>query len=105
MAGGDKTKVDDYISAEKYIQHNKEVADGLGAARGFLLQDNNPLVYRKIVLLVGQGNFVASLCEAAWQGKPMAQVDIFRLESGKIVEHWDNVEPVPEGPQPNSGKF
>ena len=40
-----------------------------------------------------------------WDDAEYAQVDIFRIAEGLIVEHWDNVEPVPDGPQPNSGKF
>jgi len=47
---------------------------------------------------------VATLCKANWEGKPYAQVDIFRIENGLVVEHWDNVEPVPEE-SVNSGKF
>ena len=60
----------------------------------------------EIFLLVGQGNFVATLCKAFWEGQPFAQVDIFRFEEGKVVEHWDNAEPVPpEEEWVNSGKF
>ena len=54
--------------------------------------------------LVGQGNFVATLCRANWDGAPLAQVGIFRLEDGMIVEHWGNFEPVPEN-DVNGGKF
>ena len=55
---------------------------------------------------MGQGNFVATLCKASWKGQSLAQVDIFRLEAGKVVEHWDNAEPVPpEEEVINSGKF
>lgn len=57
--------------------------------------EDRQLTYDKIVLIVGRGNFVATLCNANWEGNPLAQVDIVRLEGGKIVEHWDNVEPVP----------
>jgi predicted SnoaL-like aldol condensation-catalyzing enzyme len=35
----------------------------------------------------------------------MATFDLFRVADGLIVEHWDNSELVPDGPQPNSGKF
>ena len=42
--------------------------------------------------------------ELTWDGAPLAQVDIFRLEDGMIVEHWDNFEPVPEN-DVNGGKF
>jgi len=35
-----------------------------------------------------------------------AQIDIFRIENGKVVEHWDNVESVPPKEEwVNSGKF
>jgi len=50
-----------------------------------------------VVLLVGQGNFVATLSKALWEGQPYAQVDIFRIENGEVVEHWDNVENYPSG--------
>ncbi len=104
MPGGDVSKVDDYIAPE-YFQHNPQVPDGLEAFRPLLNDPNRPLWYHDIVLLVGQGNFVATLCRATWEHTEYAQVDIFRVEDGRIVEHWDNVEPVPQGPQPNSGKF
>jgi predicted SnoaL-like aldol condensation-catalyzing enzyme len=91
-------KIDDYISNEQYIQHNAEVP--------LALAEDRPLIYQEIVLLVGQGNFVATLCKASWKGQPLAQVDIFRLETGKVVEHWDNAEPVPPAEEwVNSGKF
>ena len=104
--GGDPTKIDDYISAATYIQHNKDVADGLEHFKPLALAENKPLVYTDLHLLVGCGNFVATLCRAEWEGSPLAQVDIFRLENGKVVEHWDNSEPVPPKEEwVNSGKF
>ena len=106
MVGGDPTKIDAYISAETYIQHNKDVADGLEHFKRLALAEHPPLIYTDLHLLVGCGNFVATLCRAEWEGAPYAQVDIFRLENGKIVEHWDNVEPVsPEETWVNRGKF
>lgn len=65
---------------------------------------DDPPVYQEIVLCVGQGNFVATLCRASRDGQPLCQCDIFRVEDGLIVEHWDNAEPVPSNPV-NSGKF
>lgn len=104
MPGGDPHQIDKYISSEMYIQHNKEVPDGLASFKKLATAPNRPLNYDEIVLLVGKGNFVATLCKANWEGKPYAQVDIFRIENGLVVEHWDNVEPVPEE-SVNSGKF
>ena len=107
MPGGDPSKIVDYV-AEDYIQHNKEVADGREHFLKLASAPNRPLNYSEIVLCVAQGNFVATLCKANWKDDTMdqdyAQVDIFRVENGQVVEHWDNVEPVPENPV-NSGKF
>ena len=107
MEGGDPAKIPDYV-AENYIQHNKDVPDGRAAFMALASAPNRALNYKRIVLLVGQGNFVATLSEANWKddkvNQDYAQVDIFRLENGKVVEHWDNVEPVPEN-DVNSGKF
>jgi predicted SnoaL-like aldol condensation-catalyzing enzyme len=108
MEGGDPSKLSEYISEETYIQHNKEVADGLTHFQELAMMPNRPLKYKEIVLLVGQGNFVATLCRANWNtgeiDQDYAQVDMFRIENGKVVEHWDNVEPVLEN-DVNSGKF
>lgn len=98
--------IDKYISSKQYIQHNADVPDGLSHFKTLALDPNKSLLYQEIVLLVGKGNFVATLCRATREGKPYAQVDIFRIEDGKIVEHWDNAEPVPpENEWVNSGKF
>jgi predicted SnoaL-like aldol condensation-catalyzing enzyme len=106
LVGEEPENIDNYISSEQYIQHNAEVPDGLEHFRPLALAEDKPLVYEEIVLLVGQGNFVATLCRASWEGQPFAQVDLFRIEDGKVVEHWDNAEPVPpEGEWVNSGKF
>ena len=105
MTGGDQSRIDDLID-ERYIQHNAEVADGLAPFKALVTAPDRALIYQDIVLLVGEGNFVATLCKATYDGTPYAQVDIFRLDAGKIVEHWDASEPVPS-PEvaKNSGKF
>ena len=106
MEGGDQGAIDRYISADTYIQHNAGVEDGLAPFKSLVLVPDRPLVYDEIVLLVGQGNFVATLCRARWDGAEQAQVDLFRLQDGLIVEHWDNAEPVPPREEwVNSGKF
>lgn len=104
MKDGNPESVGNYISAETYIQHNPQVGDGLEAFKEKLLAADRSLYYNEIVLLVGKGNFVATLCKAEFGGTDYAQVDVFRIENGLIVEHWDNVEKVPEV-SVNSGKF
>jgi len=106
MPGGNPHNIDQYISAKQYIQHNREVADGLEHFRPLAINSDRPLNYDEIVLLVGQGNFVATLCRAKWQGAPYAQADLFRIKGGLLVEHWDAAEPIgPEKDWVNSGKF
>jgi predicted SnoaL-like aldol condensation-catalyzing enzyme len=108
MEGGNPANITNYISKEQYIQHNKEAADGRDNFYKMANAPNRPLNYKEIVLMVGQGNFVATLSRANWNdgeiNQDYAQVDLFRIENGKVVEHWDNVEPVPEN-DVNGGKF
>ena len=108
MKGGNPDNLPKYISEDQYIQHNKEVVDGLEHFQKLASMPDRPLNYEEIVLMVGQGNFVATLSRANWNDGKLdqdyAQVDIFRIENGKVVEHWDNVEPVPED-DVNGGKF
>ena len=101
--GARPDRIEEYF-AEPYLQHNPNVGDGLDTVRQLAQGENRQLTYDEIVLMVGRGNFVATLCKANWEGNPLAQVDVVRLEDGKIVEHWDNSEPVPEN-DVNSGKF
>lgn len=108
MPGGNPKNITNYISTDQYIQHNKDVGDGVETFLKLASMPNPPLTYQEIVLVVGKGNFVATLSKANWTDDTLnqdyAQVDIFRVENGKVVEHWDNVEPVPEE-NVNSGKF
>jgi len=106
MKGGNPGKIDRYISSDQYIQHNRDVPDGLEPFRELAIAEDRPLVYEEIVLLVGQGNFVATLCQARWEDTPYAQADLFRIEDGPTVEHWDAAEPIgPEAECVNSGTF
>ena len=99
----------DFISSETYINHNPEVADGLEslvAMDAMARERGETLFYREIHRIVGQGNFVVSFAHQVWNGIDYAAFDIFRLEDGLIVEHWDNVETLPaEEDLANSGKF
>lgn len=106
MRGGDPTRAADFIDAGEYTQHSAEVADGLEPFTTLLEDPTRSFWYERIVLTVGRGNFVATLSETSVQDQRHAQVDVFRLAGGKIVEHWDAAEPCPP-PEAlvNSGKF
>ncbi len=83
-----------------YRQHNPTVADGKDAIIGALHQwlPTVPALHYDIVHLVSSGDLVAvhSHVTTSPQDRGMAVVDIFRVENGKVVEHWDVGQPVPE---------
>jgi predicted SnoaL-like aldol condensation-catalyzing enzyme len=106
LIGDAPENIENYISRGQYIQHSAVVPDGLEHVKSPVLAEKQQLHYEEIFLLVGQGNFVATLCKAFSEDQPIAQVDIFRIEEGKIVEHWGNSEPIPPADKlVNSGKF
>ena len=56
--------------------------------------------------MIGQGNHVVSYSKATLNGQEFAVFDIFRIENDKIVEHWDNMEPILARTEwANTGKF
>jgi predicted SnoaL-like aldol condensation-catalyzing enzyme len=44
---------------------------------------------------LAEGNFVLSICEGRLDGQHSSFYDLFRLAKGKIIEHWDTIEPIP----------
>ena len=80
------------------------MANGVAVFQEFMAGPGVDMVYRDVFKIIGQGNFVMVYSQV-FLGQELAVFDIFRVEDDKIVEHWDNMEPMPEGPQPNSGKF
>lgn len=108
--GANPNKITDYISTEQYDQHNpgvKDGLDGLGAALQTLAEAGTPMVYEKNHIVLGKGNFVLSVSEGIFMKEKVAFYDIFRIENGKVVEHWDTVQRIiPESEAMNSnGKF
>jgi len=99
----------DFISSETYINHNPDAPDGVEALIEMdrsARERGETLYYERIHKIIGQGNFVVVLAHQVWNSIDYCAMDIFRLEGGLIVEHWDNVEviPTPEVAR-NSGKF
>lgn len=96
--------LDQFVSKDTYIQHNPQVPNGYEAIEGFLkAQEFN---YDFVFHVMGQGNYVVSYSQATYQGNKLAVFDIFRIENGKIVEHWDNMETIyPHSEWANTGKF
>jgi predicted SnoaL-like aldol condensation-catalyzing enzyme/heme-degrading monooxygenase HmoA len=104
-------KVTTYINPEKYLQHNPAVADGLegfGAAMKYFADNGLVMEYTKLHKILGQGNFVLAMSEGKFgKGDHTAFYDLFRLENGQIVEHWDVISTIPpkEEWKNENGKF
>ncbi|HTU65426.1 MAG TPA: nuclear transport factor 2 family protein [Steroidobacteraceae bacterium] len=94
-----KEGFDTYVG-DKYIQHNPIAADGKEAAvevLGKALQQLPGWTYTiKHAYADGDYAIVHSHVTMKPGDRGMAVVDIFRFEKGKVVEHWDVVQPVPE---------
>lgn len=94
-----KDKMTAYIHPEKYLQHNPAVADGLdgfGAALKYFAENGLVMEYEKVHMVLGEGNFVLAVSEGKFgKGDHTAFYDLFRLENGLIVEHWDVIARIP----------
>jgi len=107
---GEQVDYTQYINPAKYLQHNPQVADGLegfGAFMQYLGENEISFYYTDLHMLVAEGNFVFAASEGVFGDKPTAYFDLFRLEDGLIVEHWDVIADMPSGDLPAGypGKF
>lgn len=99
-------RLSEYVSAESFVQHTADGTDGLENYSRQISANEGGIQYHECFLTVAEGNFVATLNKATKDGQELCQVDLFRLEDGLIVEHWDNAEPVPPRSEwTNNGKF
>ncbi len=108
LQGEDPDRVAEYVSAD-VLQHSPHVEDGLDGLRRYLSQlaeEGRSPQYLKVHHLLGQGNFVVTYSHVRMGEDELAVFDLFRLEGGKIAEHWDVAETIgPPETWNNSGKF
>jgi len=84
----------------RYIQHNPMGADNLEGIKNFIqfLREKMPDAHWEMKRVFADGDYV--ITHGHFVSKPgdrgMAVMDIFRLENGKVVEHWDVGQPIPE---------
>ena len=95
--------------ASDYRQHSPLANAGAEALKDFLnwARATSPLAERRVQRLFVDGDHVTAhvhvIIEQGTRGN--AVVDIFRIEDGRIAEHWDLMQPVPELPPGKPGMF
>jgi len=102
----DKTLVDAFI-AEDYLQHSSLAKPGREALKDWLdfVRAETPQATQKVYRILAEDDHVVSHQHVIrWPGDTgFAVMDIFRIENGKIVEHWDVVQELSADPvNPNS---
>jgi predicted SnoaL-like aldol condensation-catalyzing enzyme len=90
-------RIEEFIEAAHYAQHASKIGDGIARLRDRIASvakegGRLDLVPRRFV---AEGNFVLVLSAGDLPSGPTALYDLFRVENGRIVEHWDVLTPIP----------
>lgn len=108
MQGKNPEKTASYFDGNKYIQHNISIADGLdglGAALKALAEQGIQMIYDKTHFVLACGDYALGISEGTFGGAHTSYYDLWRVENGKIAEHWDVMETISDNPQNDNGKF
>jgi predicted SnoaL-like aldol condensation-catalyzing enzyme len=110
LVNGKMDKLAGYFDGDNYIQHNPLIPDqlsGLGKALGEWAKQGITMKYDRIHKVLGEGDFVLVVSEGHLGGKHDSFYDLFRVENGKIAEHWDVIEEIParEAWKNRNGKY
>jgi len=101
-------RMSDYINSESYKQHNPMIGDGLDALKDAfddLAAQGMSINYQKIHRIIADGNYVFLMAEGKMGSVATAFFDLFRLDEGIIVEHWDIIAPIEISGVHQNGKF
>ena len=100
--------VETFVGAE-YTQHNPHVKTGKQGFIDYFQQMARDFPGKKVIVkrTVAQDDLVVLHCHQIWPGDlEYAGIDIFRFDDrGKIVEHWDVLQVIPDKSAHNNGMF
>jgi predicted SnoaL-like aldol condensation-catalyzing enzyme len=103
----DIAAIDKYVGP--YRQHNPQAGDGPEGLKGYIgyLKENVPQFRAEIKRVIAEGDLVVLHVHAtpAPGARGMAIIDIFRVANGKLVEHWDVIQDIPEKSANNNTMF
>jgi len=90
-------RIEEFIEDSHYAQHASQIGDGIARLRDRIasVAKEGGKLYLTPRRFVAEGNFVLVLSEGDLPSGPTALYDLFRVENGKIVEHWDVLTPIP----------
>ena len=97
LRGENPDNITSYFDGDNYIQHNTGIADGLsglGKALAALAEQGIQMIYNKTYMVLADGNYGLAVSEGTFGGAPTSYYDLFRVEDGKIAEHWDVMETI-----------
>ena len=108
MQGKNPDRTAEYFDGNNYIQHNSSISDGLDGlenALKTLAEQGIQMIYDKVHYILACGDYALGISEGTFGGAHTSYYDLWRVQDGKIAEHWDVMETISDNPQNNNRKF
>jgi len=97
LIAGQCERLTEFVEPGSFIEHNPRLTDDLRSLRAALEASDKgtrSIDYQRLHRVLAEGNFVLCMSEGALDGTHSAFYDLFRVDGGRIVEHWDTTEKI-----------